>query len=147
MAYYDALKTKWAQAPAGTTQSKCDWINAQTVTGPAVKMIVPNYEIYNRVDRTEYKALAAADEASVQRNLAITPVDYSPGSNLRGLFATIFPVGASSPSTSATQRNLAPYVAQFATPQIPCATAPLPLGGGGLKGMVSVNDATAAGLS
>jgi len=41
MAYYDALIAKWAQAPAGTTQQKLDWVNAQTVTGAAIPMKVP----------------------------------------------------------------------------------------------------------
>lgn len=141
MAYYDALKTRWASAPAGTTQSKCDWINAQTVTGAAIKMVVPVYEIYNRIDRTEYKALNAADEATVQRNLNVPMVDYSAGSGFRALMAALFAAG------SKTQTNLAPYVATFDTPKIPWATATIAQGGGGLNGPVSLNDATAAGLS
>ena len=140
MAYYDALKTKWASAPAGTTQSKCDWINVQTVTGPAVRMLVQNYDLYNHIDRTEYNALSAAQEAMVQRNLASSPVDYSPGSSTRSLFLSLFKAG------SVTQANLAPYVAMYDTPKIPWATATVAQGGGGLNGPVSTNDAAAAGL-
>jgi hypothetical protein len=113
MAYYDALIAKWAQAPAGTNDQKLTWVNAQTATGAAIRMIVPAYEIYNRTDRTEYKALAAADETAVQRNLAPATVDYSASSSLRAFYLSIFPAG------SKTQQNLAPYVATFDTPTIP----------------------------
>ena len=140
MAYYDALKTKWASAPAGTTQSKCDWCNAQTVTGPAIKMIVPATEIYNRTDRGEYAALNAANTAAVQRNLAPATSDFSPGSSMRALWLSLFPAG------SKTQTNLAPYVAMYDTPKIPWPTATVAQGGGGLNGPVSTNDAAAAGL-
>ena len=140
MAYYDALKTKWASAPAGTTQSKCDWINAQTVTGPAIKMIVPSTEIYNRTDRGEYDALTNLKQQPIQRNLALNTIDFSPGSNMRALWLTTFPAGTK------TQTNLAPYCALFDTPKIPWATATIAQGGGGLNGPVSTNDAAAAGL-
>lgn len=141
MAYYDALISKWGQAPAGTTQSKCDWVNAQTVTGAAKRMLVPNYEIYNRIDRAEYNALNTANSASVQRNLAASPVDYSPGSQMRTLFASLFPAGGK------TLTALATYAATFDAPKIPWPTATIAQGGGGLNGMVSTNDAAAAGLA
>jgi hypothetical protein len=113
MAYYDALIAKWAQAPAGTNDQKLAWVNAQTATGAAIRMIVPNYEIYNRIDRAEYKALATTDESAVQRNLAVPTVDYSASGGLRPYFLTLFPAG------SKTQQNLAPYIATFDTPTIP----------------------------
>jgi hypothetical protein len=120
MAYYDAFKTKWAQAPAGTTQSKLNWVNAATTTGAAVRMIVPAYEIYNRTDRAEYNLLKPTDQSAVQRNLAPATVDYSPNSALRLLYTSLFPpTGGSPPTQSKTQQNLAPYVAQFDTPTVP----------------------------
>lgn len=140
MAYYDALKTKWASAPAGTTQSKCDWCNAQTVTGPAIKMLVPSSEIYNRTDRGEYDALTNIKQAPIQRNLAIATVDFSFGGAMRALWLITFPAG------SKTQTNLKPYTDSFDTPKIPWATATIAQGGGGLNGPVSTNDAAAAGL-
>jgi hypothetical protein len=115
MAYYDAFKAKWAQAPAGTTQQKLAWVNAQTATGAAIPMLVPATEIYNRVDRAEYNALTAANQSAVQRNLAPATVDYSPNSAMRILFASLFQTGS---PLSKTQQNLAPYVASFDTPTV-----------------------------
>jgi hypothetical protein len=141
MAYYDALKAKWAQAPAGTEAEKLTWINAQTVTGPPRSMkAIPSTEIYNRTDRAEYKALVAADESVVQRNLAPATVDFSPSSAMRTLWLSLFPAG------SKTQTNLKPYTDSFDVPKIPWSTAPVASGGGGLNGPVSHNDLVAAGI-
>lgn len=140
MAYYDALKTKWASAPAGTTQSKCDWCNAQTVTGAAIAMKVPYSEIYNRLVRAEYNALAVADQQSVQRILSQQTVDFSPNSSARTQMLTLFPSG------KVSYTNLQTYIATFDAPKIPWPTATVAQGGGGLNGPVSLNDAAAAGL-
>jgi hypothetical protein len=141
VAYYDALKTKWASAPAGTTQSKCDWINAQTVVGDPLPMTsVPATEIYNRTDRGEYNALQATKQTPIQRNLALEHIDFSPNGNARALWLATFPAG------SKTQTNLKPYTDSFDAPLVPWATAPIAKGGGGLNGPVSLNDAAAAGL-
>lgn len=141
MAYYDALIAKWAQAPAGTTQSKVDWVNAQTVTGDALSMkAVPSAEIYNRTDRAEYEALQATKQGPLQRNLAPPTIDFSPLSAARGLWSSTFIAG------SKTLVAIKTYTDSFDTPKIPWPTAPLAKGGGGLNGMVSLNDAQAAGL-
>jgi hypothetical protein len=145
MAYYDALIAKWAQAPAGTTQQKMDWINAQTVIGDPIPMRVANFEIYNRTDRAEYESLATTKQTPIQRNLAVEIVDFSIGSAARGLWNSTFPPGGS-PPTSKTQQNLAPYIAQFDTPPIPWPTAPLEKNGGGLRAMVAESDLKAAGI-
>ena len=113
MAYYDALVAKWAQAPAGTNDQKLMWVNAQTATGPAIKMLVPATEIYNRTDRGEYDALTNLKQQPVQRNLAIATVDFSSGGAMRALWLTTFPAG------SKTQTNLKPYTDSFDTPKIP----------------------------
>lgn len=113
MAYYDALIAKWAQAPAGTNDQKLAWVNTQTVTGAAIKMLVSNTEIYNRTDRAEYNALTAVNQQVVQRNLSTPTVDFSLGSAMRTWWYNNFLAG------SATRTNLAPYIAQFDTPQIP----------------------------
>ncbi len=140
MAYYDPLIAKWATAPAGTTTEKLAWINAQTVTGPAIPMKVASSEIYNRTDRPEYEALQATKQGPLQRNLALPTVDFSPGSSMRALWAATFAAG------SKTQTNLAPYVATFDAPKLPWATATVAQGGGGLNGPVSENDLKAAGI-
>jgi len=140
MAYYDALIAKWATAPAGTTQQKLDWVNAQTVTGAAIPMKVPYTEIYNRLDRAEYNSINAQGQQSVQRILAQGTVDYSPNSAARKQIAALFPAGGVSLTALAT------YVATFDTPKIPWPTATLAQGGGGLNGMVSTNDLNAAGI-
>src|SRR4029077_1769957 len=103
-------------------------------------MIVPNFEIYNRIDRPEYDALVASKEAPIQRNLAVATVDFSPGSSARALFLSTFPAG------SKTQQNLKPYTDQFDTPLVPWPTATLAQGGGGLTSMVNTNDLKAAGI-
>jgi hypothetical protein len=107
------LIAKWAQAPAGTNDQKLTWVNAQTVGGAAIRMLVPNYEIYNRVDRGEYNALSVENQDAVQRNLATPTVDFSNNSNMRTLFHALFPTG------SKTDTNLAPYTVTFDIPQIP----------------------------
>jgi hypothetical protein len=134
MAYYDALIAKWAQAPAGTNDQKLTWVNAQTVTGAAIKMIVPSSEIYNRTDRGEYDALTNIKQQPIQRNLAPVTVDYSIGSAMRALWLTSFPAG------SKTQTNLAPYVASFDTPQIPWWKS------AGYPAAITPNDLVLAGI-
>jgi len=140
MAYYDALIAKWAQAPAGTTQQKLDWVNAQTVTGAAIAMKVPYSEIYNRLVRSEYSALAVADQQSVQRILAQDMIDFSPSTSARTQMLTLFPSG------KVSYTNLQNYIALFDAPKIPWPTATLAQGGGGLTSMVNMNDLKAAGI-
>ena len=94
MAYYDALIAKWAQAPAGTNDQKLTWVNAQTATGPAIKMLVPSFEIYNRTDRGEYNGLTNLNQQPIQRNLALATIDFSSGGNMRALWLTSFPAGS-----------------------------------------------------
>jgi len=95
VAYYDALVAKWAQAPAGTTQQKLDWVNAQVVTGAALPMKVPYTEIFNRLDRTQFNALTAANQQSVQRILAQETIDFGPNSEARRQMYALFPSGTS----------------------------------------------------
>jgi hypothetical protein len=139
MAYYDALVAKWAQAPAGTTQQKLDWVNAQVVVGAALPMKVPYTEIYNRLDRTQYNALSATNQSSVQRILAQQTIDFGPSSEARRQMYALFPSGTS-------RTNLANYAATFDTPQVPWPTATLAQGGGGLNAMVAMSDLKAAGI-
>jgi hypothetical protein len=140
MAYYDALKAKWATAPAGTTASKLTWINAQTVNGPAIPMIIPTHQIYNLIVRAEFDALAAAMSQSVRDIIGMGTVDASPGTQIRARVISIFPNG------TATFTNLNNLAKTYDTPQVPWATAPLPTGGG-LSSPVNQEDLNAAGLS
>lgn len=139
MAYYDALIAKWGQAPAGTTQQKLDWVNAQVVVGAALPMIVPYREIYNRLDRTQFNALTAANQAIVQRMMAQEMLDFGPASEARRQMYVMFPSGT-------TRTNLANYAATFDSPNVPWPTATLAQGGGGLNAMVAMSDLKAAGI-
>lgn len=140
MAYYDALIAKWATAPAGTTASKLTWINAQTVNGPAIPMIIPTHQIYNLIVRSEFDALAAAQSQSVRDIIGMGTVDASPGTQIRSRVISIFPSG------TATFTNLNNLAKNYDTPQVPWATAPLPTGGG-LVAPVQPSDLQQAGLS
>lgn len=141
MAYYDALVTKWATAPAGTTASKLTWINAQTVNGAAIAMVIPTYKIYNLISRTEFNALLATDQQAVRDILGMGTVDASSGTQARARVVALFPNG------TATFTALATLAATYDTPQIPWPTATLAQGGGGLVAMVQPSDLTQAGLS
>jgi len=124
MAYYDALIAKWAQAPAGTNDQKLAWVNAQTATGPAVPMIVSYYELYNRIDRSEYEGLAATKQQSGQRILNVNPIDFGPASEARRQMLSLFPVATK------TQQNLKPFTESFDKPTIPWAQSagyPVPI--------------------
>lgn len=141
MAYYDALIAKWATAPAGSTDSKLTWVNAQTVTGAAIAMIVPTYKIYNLIVRSEFNALDAAGQQSVRDIIGMGTVDTSPGTQLRNQIVTLFPNG------TATLAALSGLAAPYDTPPIPWPTATIAQGGGGLVAMVKPSDLTQAGLS
>lgn len=140
MAYYDPLKAKWATAPAGTTDQKLAWINAETVNGPAVKMIIPTYEIYNLISRTEFTALTGELQQGVRDIISMGTVDASPNTEIRKRIMFIFPNGTT------TFTNLANFAKMYDTPQVPWWGAPPPTGGG-LSSPVSHNDLDAAGLS
>ena len=112
MAYWDALVAKWAQAPAGTNDQKLTWVNAQTVTGPAIKMIVPATEIYNRTDRGEYDALTNLKQQPIQRNLALSTIDFLRQQHARAVADDI-------PGRRENKTNLKPYTDSFDTPKIP----------------------------
>jgi hypothetical protein len=141
MAYYDALAAKWAQAPAGTTDSKLTWINSQTVMGVAMPMVVPTYQIYNLIVRSEFNALVAADQQSVRDIISMGTVDASPNTEIRKKILAMFPSG------TATFTALANVAKGYDQPQVPWWGAPVAKGGGGLSSPVSQEDLTAAGLS
>lgn len=141
MSYYDALIAKWATAPAGTTDEKLVWINAQTVTGPAVPMVFPAYKIYNLVDPTEFGALSAANQQLVRDIISMGEVDASPGTNVRTRLTALFGPG------TATRTALSGLAATFDAPLIPWWSATVQQGGGGLVAPVKHSDLTQAGLS
>ena len=140
MAYYDALIAKWATAPAGTTQSKIDWINAQTVTGPARPMVVDTNQIYNKINRAEFTALTNILSKSIQDIIQVKgTMDMSPGTELRNqIMVVIFPA-AKAPITNA---SLKAWMDTYDTPKIPWWSAPVPPGGG-LSSPVSKADCDA----
>ena len=140
MAYYDPLIAKWATAPAGTTEQKLTWINAETVDGPPLEMVIPTYKLYNLIERAEFTALDAAHQQSVRDIILMGTVDATLGTETRKQMVLIFPDGTD------THANLSEFAADYDTPQVPWATAPLPEGGG-LSSPVSHSDLEAAGLS
>lgn len=140
MAYYTALITKWATLAPGTTAEKLAAINALTVTGAAIPMIVHSHEIYECIDATEFAALSAANQTLVRDIIGMGTVNGSPGTKTRARMVALF-TNASGP----TRLALAALAAKYDTPQIPWATAPVALNGGGLGAMVAPSDLVQAG--
>lgn len=140
MAYYDALITKWATLNPGTTAAKLAQINALTVTGAAIPMIVPSYEIYECIDPTEFTALSAANQTIVRDILGMGTVNGSPGTKTRARIVALF-TNASGP----TRLALAALAAKYDTPQIPWWQGTVAQGGGGLTQPVYLSDLEAAG--
>jgi hypothetical protein len=141
MTYYDALVAKWATLTPGTTAAKLSQINALTVTGTAVPMVVPTYKIYNLIVATEFIALTAANQQLIRDILGMGTVDASPGTSVRSRIVALFPSG------TATFTALSALAATYDTPTIPWWQATLAQGGGGLVALVQPSDLTQAGLS
>jgi hypothetical protein len=154
MAYYDALIAAWnsaTQPPSGvtgnpltagmTTQQKVATINQWKMSGTAMPMIVPTYQIYNLIDLTEFNALPAASQQSVRDILSMGTVDASPGTKARARFIQIFPSGTASFTT------LSSYAKTFDAPsQDWCFVNAYPTHGENGPGNLSVSDANNAGL-
>src|SRR5690348_11439794 len=138
MAYYDALVAKWATL-TGTTAQKLAAVNAATVNGAPLPMIVPTYQIYNAIVGSEFAALTAANQQLVRDILSMGSVDASPGTQVRARIVAIFP------NTTQTFANLSAIAAAYDTPQIPWWQATVAQGGGGLTSPVNGNDLVAAG--
>lgn len=126
MAYYTAFINAWnsvTQPPAGahgapitggmTTQQKLNTVNSWTADGPAIPMLVPTYQIYNLIARTEFTALAPDLQQSVRDIISMGTVDASANTEVRKRMVFIFPNGT---VTFAALANLA---STFDTPQIP----------------------------
>lgn len=148
MAYYDVLKTAWnsvAQPPAGvtgtaltggmTTQQKLNAVNTWTVPAPAVKMVIPTYQIYNLIVPSEFVALTAANQQLVRDILGMGTVDASPGTSVRARIVAIFPNGTT------TFSNLAALAATYDNPTMLWTAA-----NGYPVGALSLIDTNAAGL-
>lgn len=140
MAYYDALITKWGTLTPGTTAAKLAQINAMTVTGAAIPMIIPTYKIYNLIDATEFGALTAANQQLVRDILGMGTVDGSPGTSVRARMVAIFTNAA-----GATRVALAALAATYDSPSIPWWKGTIAQGGGALNGPVAPSDLVQAG--
>lgn len=138
MAYYDAMIAKWATL-SGTTAQKLAAINALTVAGPAVPMVIPTYTIYNLIVASEFAALSAANQQLIRDILNMGTVDASPGTQVRSMIVARFPNGTS------TFTALAALAAKYDAPQIPWWQGSLASGGGGLTGPISGGDLINAG--
>lgn len=139
MAYYDALIAKWATLAPGTTAEKLAAINALTVTGPAIPMIIKTHQIYNLIVASEFAALTAANQQLIRDILNMGEVDASPGTKVRAMVVARFPNG------TATFTALAALAAKYDTPSIPWWQGTVAQGGGGLTQPVYPSDLVAAG--
>ena len=125
MAYYTALQTAWnsvTQPPVGvtgtglstgqTTLQKLANVNAWTVAGTAIPMVVPTYTIYNLIVPSEFVALTAANQQLVRDILSMGTVDGSPGTSVRTRMVTIFTSGTT------TFSNLSNLAKTYDTPAV-----------------------------
>lgn len=140
MAYYDALIAKWATLTPGTTEAKLAQINALTVTGAAIPLIVPSYEIYECIDPAEFGALTAANQTIVRDIIGMGTVNGSPGTKTRARIVALF-TNASGP----TRLALTALAAKYDTPQIPWWKATVAQSGGELNAPVAPSDLVQAG--
>jgi|SRR5215472_1599205 len=156
MAYYDALISAWnsvTQPPAGvtgtglvagdTTAQKCTKINGWTMVGPAISPTIPAWQIYDQIVLTEYDALVAANQTTVNNILAMGNINCATGSNARRrLFATgFFPAGTTSNTNLTTLFN-----SNYSPSQDWCHLNGYPSHGPSGPGNISVSDANNAGL-
>lgn len=142
MAYYDALIAKWATLTPGTTAAKLVQINALTVPGAAIPLIVDAYEIYECIDPTEFAALTAANQTLVRDILGMGKVNGSPGTKVRARIVALF-TNASGP----TRLALAALAAKYDAPQTPWWSGTIAQGGGALSSPVTLADCSIAGIS
>jgi hypothetical protein len=147
VAYYDALKTAWnagaTSLPTGvtgslfaagdTTAQKLTKINAWTVAGPAIPMVVQTYVIYNAIVPSEFQALSTTNQQYLRDILGMGTVDASAGTNVRAVIVAIFP------SATQTFKNLAAIAAKYDTSTVPWWQS------AGYTSTFSESDLTAAG--
>jgi hypothetical protein len=147
MAYWTNLINAWnsgTQPPAGvkgtaltggmTTAQKLAAVNAWTVVGPAVPMIIPPAAILNACAVADLQALTTTQLQLLQLLLSGTQVDASAGTTLRAAIVAIF---TGKPSLT----SLAALATLYDAPQIPWWPA------NGYTSAISPGDAANAGLS
>jgi hypothetical protein len=142
MAYYTALISKWATAPAGTTQSKLDWINAQIVTGSVpTTFYTTGDQILNCLDKTEFLALTAAQQSNLLLMCSV------PGQLLGGSANTSHLVAGMIVAyfTNLQGPTIAALTALAKATVLPWWQAAVANGGGGLSSPVNANDLVKAG--
>lgn len=152
MANYTALVTAWNSStlPSSlvtgtplssgmTTAQKIATVNAWTVTGPAIPMVIPTYSIYNCILPSEFAAETATNQQLIRDILGLGSVDVSNGTSARTRIVSVF--------TSSTQTftNLVALAKPYDTPSIPWVTALSSEGGAGLASLINKNDLDAAG--
>lgn len=113
MAYYDALVTKWATLSPGTTAAKLAQVNALTVTGSAVKAVLPPSAILNAIVFSDLAALTQLQVTQLTLLLSGTDIDASAGTPIRAGIQALFA------GKTTTLANLAALVAPFDSPSIP----------------------------
>lgn len=148
MAYYDALVTAWngaTQPPTGvtgaaltggmTTLQKITAINAWTVLGAAIPMLLPSYKIYNAIVPSEFQALTATQQQLIRDIISQGTVDGSASGNARAVMLQIFGVGTT------TRTNLVNLAKLYDTPAVAWWSA------NGYLSPFVLADATNAGLT
>jgi hypothetical protein len=144
MAYYDALIAKWATAPAGTTDQKLTWINAEVITGQIpTSFYTTGDALLNCIDYAEFKALTPVDkQANVLRMCGI-------GGQLLGGSAQVshMVAGMIVDYFGTSGKTITALTALAKATVIPWWQATVAQGGGGLSSPVSHSDLDAAGLS
>ena len=155
MAYYDALIAAWNSAiqppsgvtgtglaPGDNTAQKVAKINGWTTVQPVpAGPIVPAWQTYDAIVVTEYDALIAASQTTVNNILAMGNINCASGSNARRRLLAIFPAG-----TTSNTNLLNLFNSIYAPVHDWCLVNGYPTHGASGPGNLSVSDANNAGL-
>ena len=124
-ANYAALQSAWASTtlPAGVTGTallagdtaaqKLTKMNAWTVVGAAIPMIVPSYMIYDCIVPSEFSAASAANQQLVRDIVSQGTVNGASGHTARTVMLNVFGAG------STTRANLVTLAANYDSPVVP----------------------------
>lgn len=102
MANYTALQNFWPSAPPGTTQSKLDWVNAQTVTGTIPTLFpVTGSQLMDCLDFTEFNSLTAAKQTTILQICAMPLMTGGQNTFIGKLFANYYSTMLQGPTITA----------------------------------------------
>lgn len=165
MAYYDALKAKWATL-AGTTDQKLTAINALTVPGPnadvAVSAVVGKLMLMGAFlqlqafaqgvtnnDATHDNALAAAKMLMALVSVPSAPAFHTSDANdyatIKSMMDAILAQESAAPGSTGFTQSVHDTLLGLAATVVPWWQASVAAAGGGLTSPVNANDLVAAG--